>query len=75
MKISEYIEELEAIKEEHGDLDMETYAIDCARISVRAPTVDYRAVLFGRESKPRFFSDFRFEKDNEDRRGEKVCKL
>ena len=72
MKISDFIYVFEYIEKEHGDLDVETLGWDERRVMAKLPAVDYRATLKGRESKPRFLSFFYNE---EDRKGEKVCRL
>ena len=75
MKISEYIEALNTIKSEHGDLDVETSSLSMDRMEARPPVMDHRVILFGREYESRFFSFFLYEKDAEIRRGEKVCRI
>lgn len=70
MKISEYVAELEKIREEHGDLEVEKEIDRYERITARSPTVAYRMILRGRERIPRFWL---YEEG--DRRGEKVVKV
>ena len=69
MKISEYVKLLNAIKKEHGDLEVEAYV--GGRITANPPKVAYTRVLKGRESKPDFWSNYM----EEDRKGEKVIYL
>lgn len=71
MKISEYIEALQSIMNEHGDLEVEAITVNFDREEARSPVVGFRKVLKGRESKPSFFHQF----DSEDRRGEKVVRV
>lgn len=76
MKISELIALLKAMKQEHGDLDVERADSTLTRVPVRAPRLDHKAILKGREHKPRFASScYSPSSDEEDRRGEKVCRL
>jgi len=73
MKISEYIAHLAAIQQEHGDLECDASNWDGERVSARAPTVDYRLILVGRQSKNRFY-DWAYPQ-NDALRGDKVCRL
>jgi hypothetical protein len=82
MRISELIEKLEAIMDEHGDLDVETYGYDGSRMPLNEPKIDHRAILKGRESKARFAGYYRkarfsgyYGGDLNNRIGEKVCRL
>ena len=74
MKISELIRDLEHMMAEHGDLDVEKSTWDGSRRASMLPTIDHRAVLKGRESKPRFLSEF-YGADRNGREGDKVCRL
>jgi len=74
MKISEYMRHLEAIQKEHGDLDVEKSNWDGCRCECSKPKLDHRAILFGRERKARFVSEF-YGKDAAARLGEKVCRI
>ena len=71
MRISEFIERLEAIREEHGDLEVEKYNGQGYRCPARVPETAYRRILKGRERAPVFAMDF----DGPERRGEKVCRV
>lgn len=76
MKISEMIEALQAIKDANGDLDVETSSFCGDRVAQGQPTLDHRAVLNKRESKPRFASEFKYGRGGmEGRAGEPVCRL
>lgn len=72
MTISDYIAELEKIREEHGDLDVEKTAVGTAmeRVEATGPCVRHRLILRRGERKPRFW----FYQE-EDRKGEKVVEL
>jgi len=74
MKISELILLLEALKNEHGDLDVETYGYDGSRIPLNAPRIDHQAILKGREHKERFATAL-YGDAHESRKGTKVCRL
>jgi hypothetical protein len=71
MTISQLITALQAIQQEHGDLEVDTTGFDCRRTSQQAPEIAYRKVLQGRESRPAFFHKL----DGESRRGDKVVRL
>jgi len=71
MKLSAYIGALEALFQEHGDLDVMR---DDSMIGARrapAPILGYIKVLKGRESKPRLCGSY----DVEDLRGAPVIKV
>lgn len=70
MKISEYIVELEKIKKEIGDVDVQREGV-FGRESANPPTIRHELILKGRESKPRFWFSF----EGEDRKGNVVCKI
>ena len=55
MKISEYIAELEKIKAEVGDVEVQTEGYG-GRIEAYAPSIQYALILSGRQHKPRFWS-------------------
>ena len=70
MKISEMIAALEAIREDHGDLEVEKYGPG-ERAPVFAPTVAYRLTPKPGETRNRFWNfAYPFE-----RKGEKVCRV
>ena len=73
MKISEYVRHLEEIQADFGDLEVETVNFNFDRVSARKPTIDHMAILFGRESKPRVASWFKYSPDYEQRKGEMIC--
>lgn len=70
MKISEYIQHLERILSEHGDLEVETSDF-FGRVSAPIPSAQHRMILMGRETKPRFACSL----DPEYRKGERVCRV
>lgn len=70
MKVSEMIQELEAFKATHGDLEVETDFVDGSRVTQRHPVLDFRMILKGREWKPRFHSNYDGREP-----GEPVCRL
>jgi hypothetical protein len=72
MKISEYVAELEKIREEHGDLEVEKTApgVAMGRVAAEGPCVRHRLILPRGERKPRFWF---YQED--DRKGEKVVDL
>jgi hypothetical protein len=73
MKISEYILQMQSIMQEHGDLEVETIGAWFHRVSAEAPSVCYRKVLSGRESKPVFWD--KYQKNADEVKGEKVCRV
>ena len=74
MKITELIKSLEIILRVAGDLDVETSGWDGARREQAPPILDYRAILYGRESKPRFAGGY--DKSYPmPRKGDPVCRL
>lgn len=72
MKVSKYIQILEHLMKEHGDLEVETTRVDFSRKEATKPMIAYRRILKGRESKSCFYSAIL---DNEDRKGEKVIRI
>ena len=77
MKISQMIESLIAIMDANGDLEVETTFLTGDRVAAREPVLAHRAILNGRESKPRFASEYQYRRNDsvEDRKGEPVCRL
>ncbi len=69
MKISAYITELEKIKSEAGDIEVQTNGFN-GRQEANSPKLSYTLILKGREYKPRFWNY-----DDEDRKGNAVCKI
>lgn len=70
MKLSDYIVELQNIFENHGDLEVQTSGPG-GRREAPEPSIAYARILKGRESKPRFW----WWADEEDRKGDKVCRV
>ena len=68
MRISEYILCLESVKDQIGDVEVQTDGFSGRQIA-NSPEVGHTLILRGRESKPRFWSKW----DGDDRRGEPVC--
>ena len=79
MKISEYIKELEKVKAEIGDVEVETLNSKPARVTAESPTVAYRLILSGTAKNPQFFdeSDYAnyFKKYDLKYKGEAVCRV
>ena len=71
MKLSQYINALQGLLLEAGDVDVETSNQSGDRVEARSPTIAYRKVLSSRESKPRFWSSYMPEES----KGEKVVKV
>ena len=72
MKLSQYIDALQGLLLEAGDVDVETHS-GCGfnRMEARAPAISYRKVLSVRETKPRFWSGSMPEES----KGDKVVKV
>jgi hypothetical protein len=70
MKISELIEMLQAIKEEHGDLDVETM-VGGKRCTLKEPRLAYRCILKPNEIYQRFWATY----DPVNRMGDPVCRV
>lgn len=62
MKLSDYIELLEAILEEHGDLEVQTDSFSSRREALE-PKIAYTLILRGRELVPRFWQKYADEED------------
>ena len=73
MKISEFIEQLQKLQAEQGDLEVQTTVVNGERIDHRGPQIAYAKVLKGRERKPEFIRKGPFT--DVDRIGEKVCRV
>lgn len=72
MKITEYMACLQAIFNEHGDLEVETLSrLTDSRIPHIGPTVTHVRVLQGNERKARFV----LGSDPKWRHGKKVCRV
>ena len=74
MKISEYVTALEAIRTEHGDLEVETDNMD-RRFTAPHPTIAYRKVLSKREHCAKFWYDWGAGHRHEEKQGEKVVRV
>jgi hypothetical protein len=72
MKISEYIQLLQAMQAEHGDLQVDCYG-NRGRTEAGPPEIAYRKVLSKRESRPDFWNDW--YTGDQGKKGEKVCRL
>jgi hypothetical protein len=71
MKISQYIRELEAIRDQHGaDLEVQKEGWN-GRCTAGSPAVSHESILKGRESKQRFWSHH----DDVERKGAAVCRV
>ena len=68
MKISEYIQHLEAVRDQIGDVEVQRYG-HYGREEAHQPQVGHTLILRPRESRPRFWSTY----DGEDRKGDPVC--
>lgn len=75
MKISELIQHLEHMQQEHGDLELAILSIDGSRGSIEIPQIDHKAILNSREYKQRFASYYKYDASYEHRKGEKVCRI
>lgn len=72
MKTSTYIAELQALIEEHGDLELDTTNFHGDRIEAQMPTIGYRKILAGRERKPMFWTSYC---DKPEQKGEMVFRM
>ena len=68
MKVSAYIDILQILMKNHGDLEVETYNMNFSRMSAIPPSIRYRKILNKRERKPSFWCD----NDESTNKGEKV---
>lgn len=75
MKISELIQYLEHMQQEHGDLEVEILRTNCVRQPIATPCVDYKAIMYKWECTPRFASFYQDYEDDKPRKGEKVCRI
>lgn len=71
MRISDFVQKLQAMQAEHGDLEVETDNV-FGRVSHGGPEVAYRKVLAKRERKACFWSGGSWEKGQQ---GDKVCRI
>ena len=74
MKASEYINCLQALIDEHGDLEVNALNICGDRIDAPEPKIAFKKVLSKRERKPVFWYDWRNTNLTEIQ-GEKVIRL
>ena len=69
MKLSAYIRKLEALLNEHGDLEVDTYGVGGDRQDAPVPEIAYRRILSNKERTPRFWWGI------EAKKGEKVVRV
>ena len=74
MKASEYINCLQALIDEHGDLEVNVIGGSGNRIDAPEPTIAFKKVLSKRERKPAFWYDWKYTNLTEIQ-GEKVIRL
>ena len=55
MKVTNYIQILQELQKEHGDLEVEEYSGCGDRQIARTPEIRFCLILTGRQSKPRFW--------------------
>jgi len=72
MTISEYITKLEALRAEHGDIEVESMAPDCSRREAPAPSAQHKKILAGRQHKSMFWSRYT---DRPETKGEPVVQV
>lgn len=70
MKISKYIQHLESVRDQIGDVEVQRDWYD-GRSEAPTPQVGYVLLLRPRESRPRFWSSY----EGEDRKGDPVCRV
>ena len=70
MKISEYIQHLESVLDQIGDVEVQRYWYD-GRSEAPPPQVGYVLLLRPRESRPRFWSSY----EGDARKGDAVCRV
>jgi len=68
MKVSNYIQILQELQSEHGNLEVETYSVCGDKQEARTPEIRFCLILTRRQSKPRFW----YSGDAENVKGEKV---
>ena len=71
MRVSDLIDDLQDLKEEHGNLEVETYNFCMDRVPVLYPYIRYKMILTGRLRKPSFW----IEGIDEKLKGDKVIFL
>jgi len=71
MKASEYIKAMQALIDEHGDLEVKNESYDLQAFNVDEPKVMNMKILTKRESKPKLWRDWHPEKE----KGEKVIRV
>ena len=69
MTITNYIEKLEALRAEHGDIEVETYGVRGDRVTIADPILAFRKIL-GSQRTPAFWSRY----DPPEMQGEKVVR-
>lgn len=70
MKITEYIEELETLRKEHGEIEVEKFTFS-RRVPAPSPRVAYRRVLGGIEIRSGYWEKHQDEKH----KGKKVVQI
>lgn len=58
MKVSEYINKLQALLNEHGDIEVQKLNVCFDRVEATSPTIAYVKILKGRQSKPAFYDNY-----------------
>jgi hypothetical protein len=70
MKISELVDMLQIMREEQGDLDVETL-VGGTRCTLKEPKLAFRCLLKPNETRHRFWSNY----DPVTRKGDPVCRI
>lgn len=71
MKISEYIQHLESVRSQIGDVEVQTVGVNGGRRTAPMPNVAYVKALKGREHKPRFWGTY----EDDACKGDPVCRV
>jgi hypothetical protein len=74
MNITNYIEKLEALRAEHGDIEVETYGVRGDRVTVADPILAFRKTLGSHQRTPAFWSRYD-PPETRGEKGEKVVRL
>lgn len=72
MNISEYMNELEEFRAQHGDLELRCYFFDGSSKLVRSPKLSHLRINNSRQSKIQAFSE---HVDKPEQRGEAFCEV
>lgn len=73
MKITELINSLQQLLDEHGDLEICTFSYNGGRANIHTPSIAYKKILNKRESMEKFWYDG--GKGTLEQKGEKVVRL